>query len=135
MAEKVKKNPGSIGYVEYQYAVKGNIPQAAVLNPAGKFVKASTKSITEACKAVETPKWNGFSASLTDAHGADSFPIASFTWIYLRSKSPDATRAAAMGDFLDWIYSEGQQFAIEEGYAELPGPLLEAVRKRLKDVH
>src|SRR6202035_3539009 len=29
MADKVKNNPGSIGYVEYQYAVKGNISQAA----------------------------------------------------------------------------------------------------------
>ena len=41
MADKVKNSPGSIGYVEYQYAVKGNIPQAAVLNRAGKFVEAS----------------------------------------------------------------------------------------------
>src|SRR6266446_6828831 len=41
MADKVKNSPGSIGYVEYQYAVKGHIPQAAVLNRAGKFVKAS----------------------------------------------------------------------------------------------
>ncbi len=41
MADKVKNSPGSIGYVEYQYAVKGNIPQAAVQNRAGKFVKAS----------------------------------------------------------------------------------------------
>ena len=45
MADKVKNSPGSIGYVEYQYAVKGNIPQAAVQNRAGKFVKASTESM------------------------------------------------------------------------------------------
>src|SRR6202030_4352351 len=30
MADKVKNNSGSIGFVEYQYAVKANIPQAAV---------------------------------------------------------------------------------------------------------
>ena len=41
MADKVKNTPGSIGYVEYQYAVKDNISQAAVLNPSGRFVKAS----------------------------------------------------------------------------------------------
>jgi phosphate transport system substrate-binding protein len=135
MADKVKKNPGSIGYVEYQYAVKGNIPQAAVLNPGGKFVKASTESITAACKAVEAPRWNSFSTSLTNAPGADAFPITSFTWIYLRIKSTDAARAAGMGDLLDWIYTEGQQFAVQEGYSELPKPLLEAVRKKAKDVH
>ena len=87
MAERVKNTPGSIGYVEYQYAVKGGISQAAVLNPAGKFVKASDKSIVAACEGAEAPRWNSFSASLTNAPGADSFPIASFTWIYLRTGS------------------------------------------------
>ncbi len=42
---------------------------------------------------------------------------------------------AALGDFLDWIYTEGQQFAVQEGYSELPPPLLAAVRKRAKDLH
>src|SRR6202453_1198882 len=79
MADKVKNIPGSIGYVEYQYAVKGNIPQASVLNPSGKFVKASTESIAAACQAAEAPRWNNFSASLTNVQAADSFPITSFT--------------------------------------------------------
>jgi len=135
MADKVKNSPGSIGYVEYQYAVKGHIPQAAVLNRAGKFVEASVESIAAACQAVEAPRYNSFSASLTNTPGADSFPITSFTLIYLRMKSTDSTRAAALGDFLDWIYTEGQQFAVQEGYSELPPPLLAAVRKRAKDLH
>ncbi len=134
MAEKVKNTIGSIGYVEYQYAVKGGIPQVAVLNPAGKFVHASAESIAEACKAIEAPRWSNFSASLTNAPGADSFPITSFTWIYLRSKSTDSSRAAALGDLLDWVYTDGQQFAIQEGYSELPSPLLAAVRKKIRDL-
>ena len=135
MADKVKSSPGSIGYVEYQYAVKGNIRQAAVLNPGGKFVKASAESITAACKAVEAPQWNSFSASLTNAPGADTFPITSFTWIYLQLKTADSARAAALSDLLDWIYTEGQEFAIQEGYSELPPPLLAAVRKKVKELH
>jgi phosphate transport system substrate-binding protein len=132
MADKVKASPGSIGYVEYQYAVKGNISQVAVLNPAGKFIRASAESIAEACKAVEAPQWSSFSASLTNAPGADSFPITSFTWIYLRSKSRDSARAAALEDLLDWIYTDGQQFAAQEGYPELPSQLLAAVRRKVK---
>ena len=69
MAEKVKNNPGAIGYVEYQYALKNGISQAAVLNSAGKFVKASMESIAAACNAVEEPRWNNFSASLANASG------------------------------------------------------------------
>ena len=104
-----------------------------MLNPAGKFVKASDKSIAAACEGAEAPRWK-LSASLTNAPGADSFPIASFTWIYLRTGSPDSARAAAMGNLLDWVYSDGQRFAAQEGYAELPAPLLAAVRKKVKDL-
>jgi phosphate transport system substrate-binding protein len=132
MADKVKGQPGSIGYVELQYAVKNNISQVAVLNAAGKFVKASSQSIGAACEAAEQPQWNSFSASLTNTSGADSFPITSFTWIYLRAKSAGSARAAELSDFLDWVYGDGQQFASQEGYAELPSPLLSALRKKVK---
>jgi phosphate transport system substrate-binding protein len=134
MADKVKSTPGSIGYVEYQYAVKANIPQAAVLSPSGRFVRASADSIAAACQAAEAPHWNNFSASLTNLPGTDSYPITSFEWIYLRTQSSDSARAAALADLLDWIYSDGQRFAAQEGYAELPSPLLAAVRKKVKEL-
>jgi phosphate transport system substrate-binding protein len=135
MADTVKNNQGSIGYVEYQYAVKANVSQAAVLNSAGKFVTSSAESIAAACKAMEAPRWNSFSASLSNAPGADSFPITSFSWIYLRIKSSDTARAAGLRDLLKWMYADGQQFAIEEGYAELPAPLLSAVREKVRDLY
>jgi phosphate transport system substrate-binding protein len=134
MAERVKNRPGSIGYVEYEYAVKDNIPRAAVLNSAGKFIAASPESIAAACKAVEAPRWNNFSAALTNASGDDSFPIASFTWIYLRRERADSARASALSDLLDWIYTDGQEFAGQEGYSQLPSQLLAEVRKKAKDL-
>jgi phosphate transport system substrate-binding protein len=134
MADKVKNNPGSIGYVEYQYALKNGISQAAVLNASGKFVTASTDNMTAACKSAEAPRWNNFSASLANASGADSFPITSFTWIYLRGKSTDSARGATLSDFLNWIYTDGQRFAAQEGYAELPPQLLAALRTKVKNL-
>jgi phosphate transport system substrate-binding protein len=135
MVDKVKNTPGAIGYVEYQYAVKNGIPQAAILNPAGRFVKASPASIDAACQAVEAPQWNRFAASLTNAAGADSFPITSFSWLYLRLKSADSARGAALSDLLNWIYADGQHFASQEGYSELPAPLLAAVKRKVTELH
>jgi phosphate transport system substrate-binding protein len=132
MADKVKNTSGAIGYVEYQYAVKAGIPQAAVLNPAGRYVKASMETIAAACDAAEEPRWNNFSASLTNVSGADSYPITSFTWIYLRTPGSDSARAAALSDLLEWIYSDGQLSAAQEGYSALPAQLLAAVRKKAK---
>jgi phosphate transport system substrate-binding protein len=133
-ADKVKNTPGAIGFLEFQNAVASTISQAEVLNAAGKFVKASAASIAAACQAVEAPRWNNFSASLSNAPGADSFPITSFSWIYLRTKSPDDARAAAMAGLLKWMYSEGQQYVPQEGFAVLPTPLLEAVRSKVREL-
>ena len=135
MVDKVKSNPGSIGYGEYQYAVKNNIAQAAVLNRAGNYVKASAESVTSACRAAETPGWKDFAASLINTSGADSYPITSFSWIYLRTTSNDSSHAAAVRDLLGWIYTDGEPFAVQEGYASLPPQLLGALREKIRSFH
>jgi phosphate transport system substrate-binding protein len=134
MADAVKSTLGSIGYVEYQYALKGDIQQAAVLNSAGKFVKASPEGMAAACKSAEAPSWKRYSASLLNTPGGDSFPITSFSWVYVRTKSGDSPRAAALRDLLNWIYTDGQHFASEEGYSELPPPMLAALKETVKDL-
>jgi phosphate transport system substrate-binding protein len=134
MADKVKNTPGSIGYVEYQYALKNNISQAAVQNHSGKFVKATLAGMIAACQAAEAPNWKSFSASLINTAGPDSFPITSFTWIYLRLRSAGSARSAALSDLLEWMYTDGQQYAVQEGYSELPPPLLAALRKKIKEL-
>ena len=131
MADTVKKQLGAIGYVEAQYAIKAGIPMATVLNPAGHYVKASPQTIAGACHAVEAPAWDKFGASLTDAPGEESFPITGFTWFYLRTSSSDAKRVAAMADFLNWAYSDGQNLAARYGYSPLPAQLLEKVKSKV----
>jgi phosphate transport system substrate-binding protein len=131
IADKVKADTGSIGYVELQYAVKGNIAQGKVLNPAGNYVKASPETIAAACRSVEAPGWDKFGASLTNSPGADSFPITSFSWLYLRTKSsPDTRRVAALQDFLNWMFTDGQQYVGEEGYPALPPQMLAKVKAK-----
>jgi phosphate transport system substrate-binding protein len=130
MVDKVKSTPGAIGYGELQYAVKAGIHYGSVLNPAGKYVKASAETITAACRAIEAPSWNKFGASLTNAAGEDSFPITSFTWLYLRTDPTRSRRSSSLSDLLTWMYSSGQQLGAQEGYDPLPQPLLEKVRSK-----
>jgi phosphate transport system substrate-binding protein len=132
MADKVRAEFGSIGYVEAEYAIRSGIPFGRVLNAAGHFVKASPETIANACQAIEAPDFDKFSVSLTNAPGANSFPIASFNWLYLREESTDIKRVAALQDFLSWVFSEGQKIAVEQGYSELPGPLLTKINVRIK---
>jgi phosphate transport system substrate-binding protein len=134
MADKVKNETGSIGYVEAQYAIKAKISFGLVLNPAGQFVKASPETMIAACRAVEAPKWNKLAASLTNAPGKDSFPITSFTWLYLRTASTDSKRTAALANLLNWMFTDGQRLAAREGYTELPEPLLAKVKTAISSL-
>jgi len=133
MADKVKVLPGSLGYVELQYAA-GNMQYASVLNAAGKFVKATPQTITAACATAEAPNWDRMAASLTNIAGPDSYPIVSFSWIYLRTNAADRGRRNALLRLLLWAYSDGQKIAIKEGYSELPTPLLAKVRAKINSL-
>ncbi|HEV3039056.1 MAG TPA: phosphate ABC transporter substrate-binding protein PstS [Candidatus Angelobacter sp.] len=130
MAEKVASTQGAIGYVELQYAVQQRLAYGLVLNSAGKFVKGSSETVAEACRGVEAPKWDKLSASLTNAPGANAFPITSFSWVYVRT-TPDPARKAALNDFLNWVFDKGQQLGVQEGYSELPDQLLQKTKAKV----
>lgn len=131
MADMVKREPGAIGYVELQYAINDKLPYASVLNRSGHFVRASAGTIIAACREVEAPRWENFSASLINAPGAESFPITSFTWVYLRAQTLRTLRGRALGDLLNWMFSYGQKSAVQLGYSDLPTPLLERAKSRV----
>ena len=121
MAEKVRATSGSIGYTEANLAVTASLRMARIKNLAGEFVAPSTKSISAA--AIEAKVPDDFRASLTNAPGKDSYPIASFTWLYVPLKSNDPERGRAVAAYVRWVYAEGQQIAQEKGYATLPDRL------------
>ena len=130
MADKVKNEPGSIGYVALQYAREKNIPFGSVMNAAGSFVKPSSETLAATCKAMEAPQWDKFSASLTNAAGAGSYPITSFSWVYLRTASVDPRRKSALVNLLSWMLTEGQQ-SMPDGYFPLPRRLLAKVKSQI----
>jgi phosphate transport system substrate-binding protein len=134
MADRVKKNAGTLGYVELQYADDNHITHASVLNPAGKYVKGTAGSITAACAAVEAPAWDKLAPSLTNAPGADSYPITSFTWVYVRPSAKDPRRTTALVALLNWAYADGQRLAVQEGYSELPRQLVAKVTAKVNSM-
>jgi phosphate transport system substrate-binding protein len=125
MAEMVRSTPWSIGYTELNLAEAASLHVARIRNAAGEFVLPTRKSIAAA--ASESKIKSDFRVSLTNAPGADSYPITSFTWLYVPAKSPDAERGSAIADYLRWVYGDGQRIAQDRGYATLPNELLAKV--------
>jgi phosphate transport system substrate-binding protein len=59
-------------------------------------------------------------AYVPDPSGAQSYPIATFTWILLRRKYESAGKAQALRDLFTWTLGAGQQYASALGYIPLP---------------
>jgi len=130
----VSQTPGSIGYVELIYALQTKIPFGAVQNAAGEFVKASVDSVTKAAAAAAANMPADFRVSITNAEGAGSYPISSFTWILLYENPTDKAAAKAMVDFMHWALTDGEKFAAELGYAPLPDSVVKLEEAALQKI-
>ena len=116
----VKQTPGSMGYVELIYAVNTKAPYGTVKNAAGKFVKADLKSVTAAAAGAAKSMPEDFRVSITNAPGADAYPISTFTWLLIPSQISDEAKRETIKKFLKWALTEGQSSAPTLDYAELP---------------
>lgn len=131
---QVKEQPNSIGYVELIYAASNNIPYGSVKNPAGKFVKANLASVSAAATGAVTEMPADFRVSITNASGADSYPISTFTWLLIPEKFSDASKRDALKGFAKWALTDGQNYVESLQYAKLPKPVVAKELKALEQV-
>src|SRR5262245_39313634 len=132
---QVKQTPGAIGYVELTYALTNKLSFGSVQNSAGKFVRASTDSVTAAAAAAASAMPKDFRVSITNPPGDAAYPIASFTWMLFYESPQDKKQAKMMVDFMKWALTDGQKFAPDMGYAPLPKPVVDlemAALQRIK---
>jgi phosphate transport system substrate-binding protein len=123
VAGYVRQLPGSIGYVELIYAMQNKISFGEVKNAAGNWVKASIDGVTEAAASVKTMPAD-YRVSITNAPGAQAYPISSFTWMLVPAKSADPAKGKVLKDFLNWMLNDGEKEVSKLYYAPLPEALI-----------
>lgn len=69
-----------------------------------------------------------FRLSITNAPGAQAYPISAFTYLLAPARIADAGKKAAVREFLRWLLTSGQRQAQALGYGALPDKIL--VRER-----
>jgi phosphate transport system substrate-binding protein len=127
----VKQTPNAMGYIELVYAVQNSIAYGKVQNAAGKFVKADLASVTAAASGVAKSIPDDFRVSITDAPGATSYPISSFTWLLIPAHIEDAAKRDAIKGFLKWMLTDGQKYNEGLTYAQLPKTVVEKEMKAI----
>jgi phosphate transport system substrate-binding protein len=128
VAGLVRQLPGALGYIELIYALQNHISYGSVKNPAGNWIKASIDGVTQAAASMKQMPAD-YRVSITNAPGANSYPISSFTWLLVPVKSPDAAKGKVLKDLLSWIVNSGEGEVSALSYAPLPKTVADKVLK------
>ncbi len=129
VASYVLRVKGSIGYVEYAYALQNKMTNTLVQNRAGNFVGPSSESFKAAAAGADWSKAPGYYLLLTDQPGKDSWPISGATFILMYKTQSKPDTAKEVLKFFDWAYSpDGDKLADSLDYVPLPTVVTNQIR-------
>ncbi len=127
----MRQLPGAFGYVELIYALQNHMTFGAVKNAAGNWVKASIAGVTDAAASIKQMPAD-FRVSITNAPGANAYPISSFTYLLIPTSGSNQANRAILKDMLSWVVKSGESEASSLSYAPLPQSIVD---KELKAIY
>ncbi len=130
----VQQTPSAIGYIELIYALNNKIPFAQLQNKAGNWVDASLAGVTAAAASSADQMAADFRVSITNAPGADAYPISSFTWLLVYQKQTNKDVGDQIKKFLAWAMTEGQTLAPDLKYAPLPAAVVQKETAQIQEI-
>jgi phosphate transport system substrate-binding protein len=137
VASYVNRIKGSIGYVEYAYALQNKMSYAKLENKDGNFVSPTSTSFQAAAANADWNHAPGFYMVLTDQPGKNSWPITGATFILVYKTQDKPANGTAVLKFFDWDYHNGSKMAEELDYVPMPDSVVKLVentwRKEVKD--
>jgi len=127
VAGYVKQIPNSIGYVEYAYALQSKMNAASLQNAAGTFVAPSAASFSSAAESADWKNAKDFNLVMTNAPGANAWPLTATTFILLPKQPKDKAKQDAAIAFFRYALQKGQPQANKLDYVPLPAALVQQV--------
>ncbi len=127
VASYVQQIKGSIGYVELAYALQSGMPYASLQNAAGNFVQPSEESFAAAAATADWASASDFDLVITNAPGADAWPITATNFMLMHKTPQDPARSKAALEFFRWAFADGKAQASELHYVPLPDSLVRQV--------
>ncbi len=136
VAGNVAQTSGSIGYVEYAYALQNHLKYARMLNKDGKTVEPTLASFGAAAAHADwnAAAQNNFYVILVDEPGANSWPITATTYILMYKQPSDPAASAEVLKFFKWAYANGDDMAKSLVYVPLPDNAVQAIQNSWKQI-
>jgi len=131
VAANVARVKGAVGYVEYAYAKKNNIPYMSLQNKDGKFVRPDDASFAAAAAGADWFSVPGMGLSIVDQKGANAWPISTASFIIMYRDPDNKAASAEVLKFFDYAFRNGKQAALDLDYVPLPDVLVQQIRDRV----
>ena len=132
VASYVKRIRGAIGYDEYAYAMQTNLTWTRMKNKAGKIVSPKPKFFQAASAKTDFKNAEDFYAIMTDAPGANSWPLTATTYFLLRKDNSKEVNGSVV-KFAKWFLHNGQAQAAKLDYVPLPQATVKLIESYAKD--
>ena len=132
VASYVKQIKGSIGYVEFAYALQNKMTYTMLQNKEGNFVSPNEESFKAAAASAHWDKAPGFYEILTDEPGKQSWPITGATFILMHKIQANPENAKIVLNFFKWAYTEGDKLALDLDYIPIPDNVVKLVENAWK---
>ncbi len=129
VANNVANTKGSIGYVEYAYALQNKLTYTKMINKDGKTVEPTAATFAAAASHADWASQPGFGVILANQPGDDSWPMTAATWILIYKQPKDTAATAEALKFFAWAYKDGGKMAEELDYVPMPDNVVAAVEK------
>jgi phosphate transport system substrate-binding protein len=129
VANFTAQTPGSIGYVEYAYALQNKLAYCVMENHDGKFVSPKSESFQSAAASADWEHAQGFYLVLTDQNGKDSWPITGASFILMHKEQANPDRAKTALTFFSWCYANGAKSAEALDYIPIPSNVVKLVKE------
>ena len=131
VAANVNRVKNSIGYVEYAYTKKNNMPYLNLVNQAGQTVSPDDETFAAAAAGTDWAKIPGMGTFITNAPGAKSWPITGASFILMYKEPGNKTNAAEVLKFFDFAFKEGKKMAADLDYVPMPDATTDFIRKNV----
>jgi phosphate transport system substrate-binding protein len=132
VASYVQRIKGSIGYVEYAYALQNKMNHVQMKNHDSYFVQPESSAFQAAAAGAKWDKASGFYEILTDEAGKNSWPISGATFILMHKVQEKPETGKEVLKFFDWAYTNGDKLASDLDYVPLPEDVVKLIRAAWK---
>jgi phosphate transport system substrate-binding protein len=130
VANNVQNTKGSIGYVEYAYAMQNKMTFAAMINKDGKTVQPTADAFAAAAASADWKGTPGYGVILANQAGATSWPMTAATFILMYKQPADPAASAEALKFFSWAYAKGDDMAAALSYIPMPDAVVKDIEAR-----